>query len=51
MKNEPSTLILKRVDGALISVSNKLRLKKSNRQILLDFCGCVREIFSQSHNQ
>ena len=51
MKNEPSTPISKRVNDVLTLVSNKVRLKKSNRENLLDFFGYIPKIFSQSYNQ
>ena len=50
-KNEPSISISERVDNVLTSVCTKVRLKKSNRENLLDFYRSVPKIFSQSYNQ
>ena len=48
LKNEPSTCTLKRVDEALRTCADKIRLRK-NRNNLLEFCGCAPETLVRSN--
>ena len=51
LKNDPSTCTLKRVDKALCTCPDKIRLRKTNRNNLLEFCGCAPEILVRSNTK
>ena len=51
LKNNPSICTLKRVDEALCACIDKIRLRKTNRNNLSEFCGCSREILVRSNTK
>ena len=51
LKNDPSTCTLKRVDKALCMHADKIRLRKTNWNNLLEFCGCIPEILVRSNTK
>ena len=44
LENELENCAMKRVNEALLTCTDRIKLKKTSRKILLDFCGCIPEI-------
>ena len=51
LENEPENCTMKRVNEALLTCADRIKLKKTNRKNLLDFCGCIPEILVQSNTK
>ena len=40
---------MKGIDEALLTCADRVRLRKTNRIRVLDFCGCISEVLVQSN--
>ena len=49
LNNDPNNCAMKRIQEALLSYNHRIKLKKTNRENLLDFCSCVLEILVRSN--
>ena len=51
LNDDPNNCAMKRVDEVLNACSKRAKLKKTNRNNLLDFHGCAPEILVRSNTQ